>query len=121
MGDYAGSNAAGSFIFWAAFLGWLVGQFGRHSMGYMAGHSASSFGRVSPAALACGILGFAASYDPVDVDGQFARQCLVFANPATCSGDIGNGGWLVALAAMALGPAKLGAIVYVAHLPMASA
>jgi hypothetical protein len=121
MGDYAGSNAAGSFILWAALLGGLVGQFGRHSMGYMAGHSASSFGRVSPAALACGILGFAASYDPVDVDGQFARQCLVFANPATCSGAIGNGGWLVALAAMALGPAKLGAIVYVAHLPMASA
>ena len=101
-------------------MGWLVGQFGRHSVGHLGGHPTCYFGCTGPTALAVGFLGPSTPDDHAVALGQFTRPCLAFANATPCLGACGHFGRLVAVAAMALVLAQLGAVVHVAHLLVAS-
>ena len=120
MGGHSGFDTACCFVFWAGFVGWSVGQFGGHSVGHLGGHPSCHFGRIGPTALACGFLGPSTPDGDADALGQFTRQCLAVANATTCLGARGHCGWLVTVTSMALELARLGCVVHVANLPVAS-
>ena len=101
-------------------MGGAVGQFGGHSMGHLGGHPTCYFGCIGLTTLACGFLGPSAPDGHADALGQFTRQCLAVANASACLGGPGHFGGLVAVASMALALARLGCVVHVANLPVAS-
>ena len=86
----------------------------------LGGYAACHFGRIGLTALAGGFLGPSTSDGHADAVGQFTRQCLAVANATAGLGGCGHFGRLVTVTSMALELARLGRVVHVAHLPVAS-
>jgi hypothetical protein len=104
----------------AGFLGGFVCQSVCYSMGDLGGHTPCYFGCFGSTTLGCGFLGSATPDGLIVSLGQFAWQCLALAYATTCAGCLGHFGWPVAFTSLALETTRLGGIVHLANLPLAS-